>query len=237
MTHPGEDRPSPSTWSLARMPVVLLVLMFLLSWWAYGQLPAHVTVRTLFTGRHVSTESAAHFAYALPLITAAIVGLSLVGVRWNFVFGPRVPMEAKDAHAMRPLVAYYFSVVVAMSGLIHAFSLGAGLGWMSELAGLRGAGVSFGVGFILIGNVLPLVTRPNAFIGYRASILYGDPTRWSYTQRVAGYVYVLSGLVLAGGFAIDPLGFTRMVMPLLAVAIVAPLLLSRTRVPAAASNG
>ena len=138
---------------------------------------------------------------------------------------------------MRPLVAYYYSVVVATSGLIHAFNLGTNLGLVSELTGLRGAGVTFGVAFILLGNVLPPVTRPNAFIGFRASFLYGDRVRWSNTQRVAGYVYVLVGLVLAGGFAIDPLGFNRMMMPLLAVAIIAPVLLVGTQVPASSSSG
>lgn len=237
MTHPGETRLSPSAWSLARIPVALLVLTFLLSLWAYGQLPDHVTVRTLFTGRHVSTESAVQFAFELPCVIAALVGLGLVGVRWNTILWFGGPITASDAEAMRPLVAYYYSVVVAASGLIHAFSLGTGLGLVSELTGLRGAGVTVGVAFILLGNVLPLVTRPNAFIGFRASFLYGNRVRWSNTQRVAGYVYVLVGLVLAGGFAIDPLGFNRMMMPLLAVAIIAPVLLVRTQVPAASRNG
>lgn len=237
VTHPELDAPSPSVWSVARVPVALLVVTFLLSLWAYGQLPETVTVRTLFTGRHVSTESAVQFAFQLPFIIATIIGLNLAGMRWNVVLWPRVPMKAGDAEAMRPLVAYNFSVVVATSALIHAFSLGTGLGWVTEPAGLRGAGVTLGLAFILVGNVLPLVTRPNAFIGFRASVLYGDRVRWSNAQRVAGYTYVVCGLVLAAGFAIDPMGFTRMVTPLLAVAIVAPLLLARTQVSAAASNG
>lgn len=237
MTHPGETRPSLSAWSLARIPVALLGLTFLLSLWAYGQLPDHVTVRTLFTGRNVSTESAVQFAFQLPCVIAALVGLSLVGVRWNTVLWFRGPITASDAEAMRPLVPYYYSVVVATSGLIHAFSLGTGLGLVSELMGLRGAGVMLGVAFILLGNVLPLVTRPNAFIGFRGSFLYGDRVRWSNAQRVAGYVYVLVGLVLAGGFAIDPLGFNRMMMPLIAVAIIAPVLLVWTQVPASSRNG
>ena len=236
MTHPGTERPFPSVWALARMSVALLVLTFLLSWWAYGQLPAAVTVRTLFTGRHASTESAAKFAFQLPCITAALIGLILVQVRWPVMLWSRVAMKASDAEAMRPLVAYNFSVVAAMAGLIHAFSLGTGLGWMSEPTGLRGAGVTLGVSFILFGNRLPLATRPNAFVGYRASVLYGDPARWSNTQRVAGYIYMLCGLVLAGGFALDPTGFTRMVTPVLAVVILAPLLLARTRGPAASSS-
>ena len=104
-----------------------------------------------------------------------------MGVRWNTVLWFRGPITASDAEAMRPLVSYYYSVVVATSGLIHAFSLGTSLGLVSELTGLRGAGTTLGVAFILLGNVLPLVTRPNAFIGFRAGFLYGDRVRWSNT--------------------------------------------------------
>ncbi len=237
MTDPGMERTSPHAWSVARMPVALLVLTFLMSFWAYGQLPADVTVRTLFTGRHLSTESALKFAFQLPFLTATMIGVSLVGARWNRVLWSRVPLKASDADAMRPLVSYNFSIVVAMMALMHAFSLATGLGGVSETTGLRGAGITLGAGLILLGNVLPLVTRPNAFIGFRASVLYGDPARWSNTQRVAGYVYVLCGLVLAAGFAIDPSGFTRMVVPLIAVAVIAPLLLVRRQMRPTASNG
>ena len=112
------------------------------------------------------------------------------------------------------------------SAVRAAFTLAA-LGWISEIAGLRGAGVALGIGVAVIGNSLPLVTRRNSFVGYLLSVLYDDPDRWRDALRMAGYFFVGAGLLLAALFLVAPVLGTRLTIPIIAVTALAPVLLTR----------
>jgi hypothetical protein len=219
---------SPSTprlWWL--LQVALVAALFAMSWWAFNRLPPTIVLRTLFFGRHGQPVSAAQFAFGLPTIVAVFVIVHLLAAHWNVLVWPRKALSSRDAAAMWPLAIRMLTIGVAQFLVVHAFALAAALGWISEIVGLRGAGVAFGLGLAVAGNWLPLVTRRNSFVGYRLSVLYDDPDRWRNAQRIAGYCFVASGLLLALLFLVAPVIGTRLLLPVFVVTVLAPVLLAR----------
>lgn len=205
----------------------LVAALFAMSWWAYDRLPPMIVLRTLFSGPNVQPESAARVAFTLPAIVAIGVLGNLLAGHWNVLFWPRKALPSRDAGAMWPLAVRMFTIAAAQFIVVQAFTLAAALGLISEIAGLRGAGVALGIGVAVVGNSLPLVTRRNSFVGYRLSVLYDDPDRWRDAQRMAGYFFVGAGLLLAVLFVVAPVLGTRLMIPVTAVTVLAPVLLTR----------
>ena len=205
----------------------LVAALFAMSWWAYDRLPPMIVLRTLFSGRNDQPESAARVAFTLPAMVAVALLGNLLAARWNVLFWPRKAPSSRDAGAMWPLAIRMFTIAAAQFIVVQAFTLAAALGLISEIAGLRGAGVAFGIGVAVIGNSLPLVTRRNSFVGYRLSVLYDDPDRWRDAQRMAGYFFVGAGLLLTVLFVVAPVLGTRLMIPVIAVTALAPVLLAR----------
>jgi hypothetical protein len=58
-------------------------------------------------------------------------------------------------------------------------------------------------------------------------VLYDDPDRWRDAQRMAGYFLVGAGLLLAVLFVVAPVLGTRLMIPVIAITILAPVLLTR----------
>lgn len=209
------------------MLFALVVALFAMSWWAYDRLPPMIVLRTLFSGGHDQPDSAARVAFTLPALVAVGVLGNLLAARWNGLFWPGKAPSSRDTEAMWPLAIRMFTIGVAQFIVVQAFTLAAALGLISEIAGLRGAGVALGLGLAVMGNWLPLVTRRNSFVGYRLSVLYDDPDRWRDAQRMAGYFFVGAGLLLAGLFVIAPVLGTQLMVPVIAVTALAPVLLTR----------
>ena len=219
---------SPATTRLQWLTLVALVgALFAMSWWAYYRVPPTIVLRTLFSGGHDQPASAARVAFTVPAIVAMGVLGNLLAGCWNVLFWPRKAPPSRDAGAMWPLAIHMFTVAAAEFIVIQAFTLGAALGLISEIAGLRGAGVALGIGVAVIGNALPLVTRRNSFVGYRLTVLYNDPDRWREAQRIAGYFFVAAGLLLAAVFVVAPVLGTRLLIPILAVTMLVPVVLTR----------
>jgi hypothetical protein len=211
-------------------PVALVAVLFAMSWWAYDRLPPRIVLQTLFSGfsdRHAQSQSAAQLAFLMPALVAVVTIGNLLVAHWNVLVWPRKTLSSRDAAAMWPLAIRLTSLAVAQLIVVHAFTLAAALGWISEIAGLRGAGVVFSLGFAVSANLLPLVTRPNTFVGYRLTVFYNDPERWRKAQRMAGYCFVAAGLLFALLFVIAPVLGTRLLIPVFAVAMLAPVLLTR----------
>lgn len=58
--------------------------------------------------------------------------------------------------------------------------------------------VLLGLLLIVVGNYLPK-NRQNYTIGLKLPWTLDDPDNWNKTHRLAGYLYILAGLVLIGG--------------------------------------
>ena len=219
---------SPATTRLQWLTLVALVAtLFAMSWWAYDRLPPMIVLRTLFSGRPGQPESAARMAFTLPAMVAIALLGNLLAAHWNVLVWPRKALSSSDAAAMWPLAIRMFTMAAAQFIVVQAFTLAAALGLIAEIAGLRGAGVAFGIGVAVIGNSLPLVTRRNSFVGYRLSVLYDDPDRWRDAQRMAGSFFVGAGLLLAMLFVVAPVLGTRLMIPVIAVTALAPVFLTR----------
>ena len=226
MTDVSSDSPAATRLQWLTL-FALVAALFAMSWWAYSHLPPTIVLRTLFSGRDDEPQSAARVAFTLPAMVALALLGNLLAARWNALVWPRNAPSSRDAGAMWPLAIRMFTLAAALFIVVQAFTLAAALGWISEIAGLRGAGVAFGIGVAVIGNSLPLVTRRNSFVGYRLSVLYHDPDRWRDAQRMAGYFFVGAGLLLAVLFVVAPVLGTRLTIPVIAITALAPVLLTR----------
>lgn len=208
-------------------PVALVAALFAMSSWAYGRLPATIVIQTLWTGRSGHPQSAAQFAFTVPVLVGIGVLVNLLAAHWNVLVWPAKALSSSDAAVMRPLAMRLFTIGAAQFIVTHGFALAAALGWISEIAGLRGAGVALGLALAIAGNSLPLVTRRNSFVGYRLTTFYNDPDRWRTAQRMAGYCFVAAGLVLAAVFVVAPVLGNRLLLPVVAITLIAPVLLTR----------
>lgn len=84
------------------------------------------------------------------------------------------------------------NAVLGFLALIHVGMLAFALGWIVRLETVVGVGI--GALFMVIGNVLTRV-RPNWIFGVRTPWSLSSDVAWRQTHRVAGYGFVLAGLV------------------------------------------
>jgi len=78
--------------------------------------------------------------------------------------------------------------------VMHFALLAAGLGY--PIAMDRIASVGVGLLLIVLGNLMPRA-RPNWFIGVRTPWTLSSDRVWEKTHRLAGYVLVIAGIVVA----------------------------------------
>jgi len=86
------------------------------------------------------------------------------------------------------------NVLIVFMGAIHVMSLGAALGWPINVS--RAMLVIIGVMFVALGNYLPRV-RSNWWMGIRTPWTMESESVWRQTHRLAGYTFVIGGLVAA----------------------------------------
>jgi uncharacterized membrane protein len=55
-------------------------------------------------------------------------------------------------------------------------------------------GLTFGVGLMIVGNVMPRL-RPNAVAGIRTARTMRDPAEWARAHRIFGAVWLGAGLL------------------------------------------
>ncbi|NLL49461.1 MAG: DUF1648 domain-containing protein [Firmicutes bacterium] len=83
--------------------------------------------------------------------------------------------------------------------------------------------VLLGLLLIVVGNYLPK-NRQNYTIGLKLPWTLDDPDNWNKTHRLAGYLYILAGLVLIGGAFLSrgfqkAFGFTPTVLVVIALVL------------------
>ncbi len=136
----------------------------------------------------------------------ALFGLNLlpVGILALLVLIPKI--DPKKENFIK-----HKNVYQPFSAMMVIFMVG--LSWMSILAAM---GIelpvttilmlAMGIMFILLGNYMPRI-RPNYTFGIRTPWTLASETVWKKTHRVGGYVFVISGIVIAacsffGGWAL-----------------------------------
>lgn len=84
------------------------------------------------------------------------------------------------------------NLLIVFFGAAHVIALGAALGWAMDIT--RTVLVLIGVMFVGLGNYLPRL-RSNWWMGIRTPWTLESESVWRTTHRVAGYTFVIGGLV------------------------------------------
>ena len=169
----------------------------------YPHLPAGAPYIRLFGPLSLGP---AMIAFLLP--TAALVTSGLLRSLWN--------QDPIRGHEPR-LEATYEAIVFRIALFVTAVQLVMVIGVL-ERAGAaphavrpvvsRIVPILLGLALVAIGNLLPRMKR-NVVIGIRTARTFADHAAWSRTNRMAGYVAVGFGTVLALAGALIPPGSAR----------------------------
>ena len=156
--------------------------------WTYSRLPETVATHWSLQGTPDGYSSRFWAAAVMPLVILGLTGL--------FNVLPKV--DPRHENYAKFLSTYWLiaNAVVAFAAVAHALVLANALGYTVQVDRLLPLGV--GLLFAFLGNYLTRV-EPNWFIGIRTPWTLSSDAVWRKVHRTAGWLFVLGGLVIAGG--------------------------------------
>jgi uncharacterized membrane protein len=167
------------------LPFVVVGLTFLMSAIAWRYLPDRMPVHWGLSGEPDRWGSRLEGAFMVPAITLATVLLMR--------FLPRIDPRRANYEKMADVYDFVIALLATIMLGIHAVVLAAGLGHRIPIDTLVPAFI--GLLFILLGNVLPRA-RSNWWFGVRTPWTLSSDLVWAKTHRIAGFCFVVAGLVL-----------------------------------------
>jgi uncharacterized membrane protein len=168
------------------IPYLIVAVAVVASVIAFPQLPGTIPDHNWASGKVVGESSRFMAAFTLPFI------LLLLALMMHLL--PRIdPRRANYAKFGGTFEAIFVSIMLFLL-LFHFALLAMSLGYPIKLE--RWAPVSIGVLFIMLGNLMPRA-RPNWFIGVRTPWTLSSDRVWEKTHRLAGYVLVAEGILVA----------------------------------------
>ena len=170
---------------------ITIVLMLILSAWAWVQIPAgqKIPVHWNLAGQVDRYGGKAEGLLGMPLVVLFLVGL----------FAVITQIEPRKMHLRKSVKAY---TAIWITGLImllalHVFGVLSTLGQKMDVSSVMPALI--GLTFVGIGNYLPKL-RSNFFAGCRTPWTLSSELSWSKTHRLGGKLCMLYGLaVIVGG--------------------------------------
>ena len=168
---------------------IVCLLPLILSVALYGDLPEHIAIQWSSTGDPANIVPKAAAAFGLPLIFAAV----------NIISKIRLMNDPKREGASSTMRAVYMWLVpsISLAAVPVALFMAIGVSIPITVVGP----VIVGIVFILFGNYLPK-SRQNYVIGIKLPWTLHNADNWNKTHRMAGYLWILGGIVLiAGSFA------------------------------------
>jgi uncharacterized membrane protein len=166
-------------------PTVLVVIAIAMSLAAFPHLPDRVPIHWGWDGEPNGWAGRPFGAFAIPLLMVGFVVL----------FRVLPGADPRKDNYEKFLSSYDFIAisVVSLCFAVHCVSLGMALGLPLPVERL-GPGM-VGAFYIGMGNVFPRL-RSNWWIGIRTPWSLSSDTNWARTQRIGGYLFVASGVLL-----------------------------------------
>lgn len=169
------------TWIISAVFVLVAVATGI---WLYPQMPAVVATHFDAEG-HANGWSPRWLAASLPAFTV----LGLVILTWV------LPVVSPRRFGIKPFARVYEVVMLVIQGVLLVVGV---------CAALKGAGyhvplvtigtLALGVMLMVMGNYMGKL-RKNFFIGIRTPWTLASDAVWERTHRMAGWLFVLAGLV------------------------------------------
>ncbi|MBR3640448.1 MAG: SdpI family protein [Oscillibacter sp.] len=157
------------------LPVVVGALL-------YKKLPEELVTHWNFAGTPDGWSSRAFTVFAIPLLLTALHVVMFAALRAD-------PRRANISPALRAIVKW---TVPAVSVLVYAITYGNALGWPVDVATI--APLFMGAVFLAVGNYLPK-TKQSRTVGIRLPWTLASEENWTRTHRLAGFLWVLGGVV------------------------------------------
>ncbi len=188
------------------LSVVLCLLPTLAGIVLWDALPERVATHFDMNGVPDGWSTKGFAVFFLPAMLAAFDALCLYGTS-------RDPKAHRQSRVLQTVFLFFIPALSAyVMALVYCSALGAAVRvefWMSLL---------FGVTFLVVGNYLPKCRR-NYTMGIKLPWTLKSDENWNYTHRIGGFCWVICGvLALLSGL----LGWSWMVFPLIALALVIP---------------
>lgn len=162
--------------------VVLVMVGFTLA--VYGALPERVPTHWNVRGEVDGWSDRMRAALMMPAMAAGIWVLLVVLRR----------IDPRRRHYERFDSTFWLlvNVMVMFFAAMHVLVLGAALGWPVDIS--RAVLVMVGLMFAVLGNYLPRV-KSNWWMGIRTPWTLESEEVWRRTHRVAGYTFVVGGML------------------------------------------
>jgi len=156
--------------------------------WLYPHLPAQVPTHWDMQG-HVNGYSSRLWTVAPPVLT--IIGLALLTVI--------LPLISPRKFEIKPFAAVWDLIMLAIQGVVLVIFMAVlldGAGYRIPISTI--SVLALGVLLMVIGNYMGKL-RKNFFIGIRTPWTLASSAVWERTHRLAGWLFMLAGLIITVG--------------------------------------
>ena len=167
----------------AVLTTVICLLPILAGLALYSRLPEQVPTHFDFNGNPDGWSSRAFAVFGIPSLMAAI----------NLFLHICLEKDPKRANMNKTLATLCLWIFPVMSLLTSGITLGEGLGCRMHVEVL--VPVLVGVIFLLLGNYLPK-TKQCYTMGFKLPWTLNSEENWNRTHRLAGFLWVIAGLVM-----------------------------------------
>lgn len=175
------------------LPLAMLAAMFALALWTWPNAPDRLPIHWGPSGEPDGYGSRFEGLLLMPLITLGVYGL--------FFAIPRIDPRRRHYEQFRGVYRVVRTLIVGFMFLIylwtHLWFRGHRMDPELVVSALVGAL------FLGLGNYLPKI-KSNWFIGVRTPWTLSSEESWRRTHRLAGWLFVISGVVILAGAVAAP---------------------------------
>lgn len=193
---------------MPKLPLVLIAAMFVIGTLVYPQLPARIPVHWGPTGQidGWATKS---------LLTVFFAPLMLLGVYLLMLFVPYLDPKRGNLIRSKQVYSIVLELLAGLMTIVFVGQLYASFNQSLPMATI--IEVATGVMLVVLGNYMGRVKR-NWTMGVRYSWTLSDDVVWAKTNRLAGRLFIIAGLLAIVGALLPPLvGVALIVLPLLVI--------------------
>jgi uncharacterized membrane protein len=174
-------------WRTEILSWLCLSAMFLLAAWAWQRVPDRIPVHWNAAGEVDGYGGRFMGLLLLPLIAAGLYPLFLVL--------PRLDPGQQNYEGFAKVYSIIRNTLMGFLCVLHGATTLAALGHRIDMS--RVISLAMGVLFVVLGNYLGKI-RPNWFVGVRTPWTLSSKLSWSKTHRLAGWLFMGTGLATLG---------------------------------------
>ena len=167
------------------LPVLLLIIVGLASFYSYSVFPEQVPIHWNIKGEIDNWGSKTTGAFIMP---AVMLGMYVLFLALPYMDPRKKRYEqfSKVYHGFKTIILMFMAIIYFLIGA-NTLGYNAPIGvWVPILVGIL---------FILIGNYLSKI-KPNWFMGIRTPWTLSSEEVWNKTHRLGGKLFIIGGLLM-----------------------------------------